>query len=1034
MVSVDLPQLVSRIAARDSGRSEADLTSDIRALLLYGGLNLHSTDVEDVSVRLESAASMRRRIDIEIGTTVIEVKKDLRPESVRDDAVTQLAGYVADRSTVTGQPYTGIITDGVEWRALHLSEGVLRQVGNTFIIDVRRPDGAAAGLCSWLESVLSTQASVRPSPNEIERRLGVNSPSYDLDRAALWDIWESSRTNSEVQVKRQLWARLVATALGTQFPDTDELFVQHTYLVISAGLIAHELLGIDVTESGRSVEALLRGSEFSDSQVNNVVEAGFFDWVLDNPKGYGFVRRLARRIHRFAWSDVEHDILKVLYESVIDEEQRKQLGEFYTPDWLAAAVVESSMTDPASMRIHDPSCGSGTFLFHAVRKYLASAEASGVPAGVAAMNVTRYISGIDIHPVAVVLARVTYLLAIGADRLSSPNRGSITIPVYLGDSLQWTESSDLLAVDDVVVPTKVGSSAYEQELRFPRQLLADAGRFDELVAELAVRATSRTADPQAPRPNIDPVLDRFKVPMNDRSTLIETFGHMCHLHDVGRNGIWGFYVRNLVRPAWLSQESQQVDLLIGNPPWLGYRFMTPAMQQAFKARAAGYGIWTGGNNATQMDLSAMFVIRACELYLRRDGKFAFVMPRSVLSREQYAGFRKGNWPLEAGDELRARFDEPWDLFRVRPHFFPYPGSVIFGSAARADSFAAREDTHMPHTMESWVGRIVEVRRTSWDAVRGVVERAQLPRAEVGNYRSHPYFDSFSNGATLYPRVLISVGEAAGGLLGAGAGRVRIESARSVNEKKPWKSVPSLRGTIERDFLHRYYTGNTLLPYRLTEPGRAVIPWDKESQELLDGDHSRIDLYPGLAQWWREAERLWETHKETKSKNLSLRERLDYQRTLSVQFPPAAHRVVYNKSGLHLFASYLSDPDAVVDNGLYWAGVESEDEAYFLCGILNSDVVEDLVTPLMSSSKDERDFAKSVFAVPWAKYCPDDSLHSCIVELARNAADAASEVDVSNLYFVRARQNVTAHLEQNGIAGNINALVTELLEREAPTEA
>ncbi|WP_329385240.1 hypothetical protein [Streptomyces sp. NBC_01716] len=68
------------------------MTSDIRSLLLYGGLNLNTADVEDVSVRLESAASMRRRIDIEIGTTVIEVKKDLRPDSVREDAILSWPG------------------------------------------------------------------------------------------------------------------------------------------------------------------------------------------------------------------------------------------------------------------------------------------------------------------------------------------------------------------------------------------------------------------------------------------------------------------------------------------------------------------------------------------------------------------------------------------------------------------------------------------------------------------------------------------------------------------------------------------------------------------------------------------------------------------------------------------------------------------------------------------------------------------------------------------------------------------------------
>lgn len=56
---------------------------------------------------------------------------------------------------------------------------------------------------------------------------------------------------------------------------------------------------------------------------------------------------------------------------------------------------------------------------------------------------------------------------------------------------------------------------------------------------------------------------------------------MCKLHDDGRNHIWGYYVRNMARPYWLSELSGKVDLLIGNVPWLAYRFMTSGMQALF---------------------------------------------------------------------------------------------------------------------------------------------------------------------------------------------------------------------------------------------------------------------------------------------------------------------------------------------------------------------------------------------------------------------------------------------------------------------
>jgi hypothetical protein len=41
------------------------------------------------------------------------------------------------------------------------------------------------------------------------------------------------------------------------------------------------------------------------------------------------------------------------------------------------------------------------------------------------------VSGIDLHPVVVTLARVTYLLAIGRERLE--DRGELMILVYLAD-------------------------------------------------------------------------------------------------------------------------------------------------------------------------------------------------------------------------------------------------------------------------------------------------------------------------------------------------------------------------------------------------------------------------------------------------------------------------------------------------------------------------------------------------------------------------------------------------------------------------
>ena len=84
------------------------------------------------------------------------------------------------------------------------------------------------------------------------------------------------------------------------------------------------------------------------------------------------------------------------------------------------------MTDPLQQRVLDPACGSGTFLFHAVRRYLAAATKPRCRWPRRCPSLTDHVLGIDLHPVAVALARVTYLLAIGRDRLIDPSRGPIT--------------------------------------------------------------------------------------------------------------------------------------------------------------------------------------------------------------------------------------------------------------------------------------------------------------------------------------------------------------------------------------------------------------------------------------------------------------------------------------------------------------------------------------------------------------------------------------------------------------------------------
>ena len=216
----------------------------------------------------------------------------------------------------------------------------------------------------------------------------------------------------------------------------------------------------------------------------------------------------------------------------------------------------------------------------------------------------------------------------------------------------------------------------------------------------------------------------------------------------------------------------------------------------------------------------------------------------------------------------------------------------------------------------------------------------------------------------------------------------------------------------------------MLPFRLLAPRLAVIPWD--GKKLLDGSDDRLDDYPGLADWWRQAEQTWNTHRS--SDRLTLLSRLDYRRGLSHQFPPPAHRVVYSKGGMYLAAARVSDPAAVIDHKLYWAAVSTIGEAQYLTAILNSDVLTQLVRPLQARGEhNPRDFDKYIFQLPIPLYDPGNSEHRQLAELAKRAEEAAAALELPpGVSFQAQRRRIREALSRDGLGGEINNLTSALL--------
>ena len=271
-----------------------------------------------------------------------------------------------------------------------------------------------------------------------------------------------------------MWAQLLKLVYGREI-EGDALFFQHTFLVVVAKAIALAVLGLR-DDNPRHV---LSGAAFEAAGIFGAAESDFFDWVVAAPEGEALVRRILTHVRRFRLDQVESDVLKILDESLIDREERHGLGEYYTPDWLAAKIVRHAVERPIEQRVLDPACGSGTFLFHAIRNFIKEAEEAGLEESLRAEEATNHIAGMDIHPVAVIIARVTYLLALAP--VIAKRAGSLSIPVYLGDALQLSTATTMHLKELVI---RVPPPPEGTELKFPEIFCKDIHLFDKLVARM----------------------------------------------------------------------------------------------------------------------------------------------------------------------------------------------------------------------------------------------------------------------------------------------------------------------------------------------------------------------------------------------------------------------------------------------------------------------------------------------------------------------------------------------------------------------
>jgi hypothetical protein len=994
-----LPELVRSMVTRPSQSERRGRHEALRVLiaeLLRQGFGADFDELEHERYLIDNSG----RVDVAWGATIIELKSDLRRET--GDVLERMPDYLADatRRSAPGRVPVGVATDGATFLAFTLDDGSLVSLGR-FDVEVDHPER----LVNWLEPLLSPNPEVRPTPTAVALALGRHSLAFGRVHAELRRAWTEVCEHPEVRLKRDLWDGLLRQVYGDDV-GSDALFIQHTYLTILVKAIAARVLDLPVDDP----TAMLSGRLLTDEGIIGAVEADFFDWPLLAKDGVSLVRSLAREALRFRLRDVEVDVLKSLYESLIDPDERHDLGEYYTPDWLAARVVAAAIERPLEQRVLDPSCGSGTFLFHAIRRLIEAGREIDLPPTEIVASCADLVFGIDVHPVAVALARVTWLLALGD--LVQDRPPTLSVPVYMGDSMQWS-LRPLGASAEVLVDVPPN----DPPLRIPAGLASDQHLFERALDELN-RGLDGLVEPEA----IGEAITRAGATAEDAAMLARTFAQLKELYLEGRNHIWTFILRNLLRPVWLSHSDHRADVLIGNPPWIVYRHLSADMKDRLREALQSYNLWVGGSLATHQDMFALFWARGAERYLREHGTLALVLPYAALNAPVFTAMRDGSM-----QGVPVAITGGWGLERVWPIFGAQSGSsttstcVLFGQRDQVGG--------PPPDLDRWVGLLPRRDATEAEAAEALThERAAWPRPRV-LVSASPYRRRFRQGATLTPRRFFLVEHVASGRLQSRREAPRVRGRVGNLDKHPWTTVEPPEGPIERSFLRRIALGESIAPYRILGFVTGLVP--VEEGTILTSGTAEARGHRGLAAWLRDAESKWDANSNRAadgSARVTLAQSLDHMGKLTGQAATRLYRILYTKSGTRLSACWLEDDDVVIDQQAQWATANSLEEAAYVSAVLNTQTVLDRVRDLQPvGQRDPRHFNNLVWTLPIPEFDRNDAVHIDLAAAAFTAARVAAQVVLQDgAHFTSQRRAIREALEADGVAETIERLVDALL--------
>lgn len=853
--------------------------------------------------------------------------------------------------------------------------------------------------------------------------------------SALADALENWDSKAKARTFFNEWRRLFGIIYGEQFNthqaeevkklselyqvgkdiDFQELlFSVHTYFVFLMKLISAELLTISETSFKSSfsddlvhsdkktlldkLNYIEDGGVYAKRGITNFLEGDFFRWYFEafSPRLEEAIREVARAFTEFEPATTtlntkyNRDLLKKLYQYLVPQEVRHKLGEYYTPDWLAELILNEVNYDGNTLkRVLDPACGSGTFLVLAIQRAKEYGRTHRETPLETAKRIVANIWGFDLNPLAVIAARTNYLFALGelVNELSD-----FEVPVYLADSVLWPDKTGKFELnfaggEHIKVQTSVG------QFHVPHIWVKDEGFLMRKAAPIVEKMAKQNY-------SASEAIKRFKkegLVFPPHEQVVQNFyGEILELEEQGKNGIWARFLKNAFAPMIAGK----FDFVVGNPPWIRWGYLSQEYRQATLEMWKQYGLFSLKGHAARLgggekDFSMLFTYAAADYYLKKDAKLGFLITQEVFkSKGAGEGFRR----FQLNDHEPLKVTKAHDLVSVQP---------FEGAANKTAAIILKKGTKttypVPYTLwkrKKGVGKIPT--DLTFEEVMLLLKKARLFAQPIGSSTGswqtisenqkglvtvegkNPY--QARRGASTEPY----------GIFWLEIKQVLSDKnliVRNLFERGKW-IIQQVEETIEPDLVFPAVSGSDIKRWCAISNSYLLVTQNPKTRTGYPEETFK-------SRWPRTYGYLLRFKQKLLDRAAYKKYHADlgnpfYSQYNVADYTFARYKVVWKRMASDIVAAVISQHKTPfgyktligTDTTSLFA-TQNEDEAHYLCAIINSTLVRDFIKSYSSAG---RGFgAPSVMNhVGIPKFAPKDKLHQKLAQLSNALHDLKSK--------------------------------------------